>query len=165
MAPEGNGKSHAFNHSEKVTGELPLSSLLEDPPPPLEQLAVEWKTSPGWSELGVPLVLNFSSLPATFATVELNKFFDADVYSKIQSGELEAWIEISPEGPGAGRPLGFRLCSSSDETCYLQVVSGSFAKERISPWVYFFAPVTAAVDLGLLPIQIVTLPILLVVSD
>jgi hypothetical protein len=165
LAPERSGKPDARRHSEKAAGELPFSFLLDSPPPSVEQLDVEWETSSGWSESGVPLALNFSSLPATFTAVEWHNLLGADVRRKLQRGELEVWVETSPEGPGGKRPSGFRLCSSNGETCYLQVISGSFAKERISPWVYIFAPVTAAVDLSLLPIQIATLPILLVLSD
>lgn len=64
-----------------------------------------------------------------------------------------------------GRHAGFRLCPTPNDPCEGYFHSASLHRDPIAWWVYPVAPFTVSVDLALFPIQVVTLPVLLVSGD
>lgn len=64
-----------------------------------------------------------------------------------------------------GRHAGFRVCSTTRTRCLGHFHSGALYRDHIAWWVYPVAPLTATVDLALLPLQAVTLPLTLAFGD
>jgi hypothetical protein len=64
-----------------------------------------------------------------------------------------------------GRHEGFRLCSEEGAPCPAHFHSGALTEHTLSWWVYPLAPFAVGVDLALLPLQALTLPPLLLLSD
>ena len=77
-----------------------------------------------------------------------------------------------------GRHLGFRLCSDeadrgvtrvsaieSADRCLGYFYSAALYDDHLAWWIYPLAPFAVAIDVALLPIQAVTLPPLLLLSD
>jgi hypothetical protein len=158
-------EAHALAQAQKATAELPFTSLFGSPTPPVDEVALDVQTSSRRNGSDFPLVLNHRTLPMLSESANEHGQSEADVRKLFMHGELEAWIESVPSKSGVGRPIGFRLCSSNGKLCYAQFSSGALARDRIALWIYLFAPLTIAIDLTLLPVQIATLPILLAVSD
>jgi hypothetical protein len=71
-------------------------------------------------------------------------------------------MEIDAEN---GRHTGFRLCPDLRATCPAHFHSDALTRDRLSWWVYPVAPVALGVDMVLLPLQLTTLPAMLVLSD
>ncbi len=159
------GVSKPYADAETMTAELPFDSLLASPTLPVDELALEVQVSSWRNESALPLVLNHRPLPMGSVSANGHGQSRADARDLFQDRELEAWIESVPSDSEMGRPMGFRLCSSDGNVCHARFSSGTLSRDRIALWVYFFAPLTMMVDLGLLPAQIATLPILLAVSD
>jgi hypothetical protein len=90
-------------------------------------------------------------------------------------GQRGAW----PEGTGGvlsapmvlvvdeqdGRHMGFRLCPIAGDQCQGHLYSAALYRDHVAWWVYPIAPITAIVDLALIPAQAVTLPLLLYYGD
>jgi hypothetical protein len=64
-----------------------------------------------------------------------------------------------------GRHQGFRLCSTTGDPCVGYFYSAALYDDPLAWWVYPAAPFAVALDIAMLPFQVLTLPVLLVVSD
>lgn len=93
------------------------------------------------------------------------------------AGPRELFAEIAEHD---GQHLGFRLCPLTTATeharfdtlparlerdCRGDFYSAALYEERFAWWIYPIAPISLAVDIALVPIQLITLPPLLVLSD
>ena len=71
-------------------------------------------------------------------------------------------VRIKEEG---NRHIGFDLCPARGETCLGFFYSAALYDDWIAWWAYPLAPFAIAIDISLLPIQVLTLPPLLAISD
>jgi hypothetical protein len=78
------------------------------------------------------------------------------------AGRRSPIVEVDSAG---GRHTGFRLCSEEDASCPTHFRSGVLTDYQLSWWVYPLAPFALCVDAALFPLQALTLPPLLLLSD
>jgi hypothetical protein len=84
--------------------------------------------------------------------------------SPVVAGASSSSFVMEIDGQGV-RHDGFRLCGTSGRGCVGHFHSAALHRDYIVWWVYPLAPLTLGVDAVLFPLQLVTMPPLLAVSD
>ena len=154
------------------TAIIPLSAIDEEPPHPVDAFPLR-RVRRGTEGVGAVRV----PITGRTATASMNsKESKADAESSI--GGFDSFTAEVTEDQG--RPLGFRLCAAAaatdiadattdaattDGRCLGFFYSAALYDDRLAWWAYPVAPFAIAFDIILIPIQALTLPPLLVVSD
>jgi len=185
VSKSATGRNATSGRSQRRTAVLSIEDLDARPPHPTDAFPLRrirsWprhSTSPRHSTplpIRITIVDGEGSEPAPptlGAASNTSDVSDVSDFSDLPSGPR---VEITEH---VGRHLDFRVCpgdsdrrmtrvSTADaaDLCLGPFHSAALYDDHLAWWIYPLAPITAAIDLALLPIQVVTLPPLLLLGD
>jgi hypothetical protein len=174
VSKSATGTGSASGRRERRNAMLSIEELDARPPHPADAFPLRRLRS--WPRSATPLTIRTS-------------FDDGGGGSECTRSPLSVASHVSDapdasEGPQveiterAGRHLGFRVCAGDTDRGMTRVstletpdhslgyfYSAALYDDHLAWWIYPLAPFTFAIDIALLPIQVVTLPPLLLLSD
>lgn len=79
-----------------------------------------------------------------------------------QSSQWRDFIEVDVKG---NREQGLRVCDHKHDACGQRFNSETLYQSSLAWWVYPLVPLTVAIDVAVMPIHVITLPILVTTGD
>jgi hypothetical protein len=168
------GTGAARGRSERRSAILSIKDLDTRPPYPTDAFPI--RRVPPRPRVATPLQIRISSHGAgddSTGLLQPNSAVSGAPVSSLTPAAPK--VEVTER---AGRHLGFRVCPGEVDRGMTRVrsvrqrndclgffYSAVLCDDHLAWWIYPRAPFTIAIDVALLPIQLVTLPPLLLVSD